>query len=157
MKMNTDREWLRRMAEQEDGCMVSVGGLIETLEQNEAVAASNVVPFKHAFVRFLDLARRERKLTLEQFAAKTDVDLVELVKIEADESYTPALRTVHQIAAFLEVPAQKLMALAGLLKVKDARFQNAALRFAARSESVEKLTDEEHSALEEYIKFLCER
>lgn len=33
-KMNTDREWLRRMAEQEDGCMVSVGGLIETLEQS---------------------------------------------------------------------------------------------------------------------------
>lgn len=28
MKMNTDREWLRRMAEKEDGCEVSVGGLI---------------------------------------------------------------------------------------------------------------------------------
>jgi hypothetical protein len=49
------------------------------------------------------------------------------------------------------------MALAGLLRVKDAQFQNAALKFAARSEPVKKLSQEEHSALEEYVKFLCER
>ena len=49
------------------------------------------------------------------------------------------------------------MALAGLLKVKDAQFQQQAVRFAARSEPVEKLSKEEHRALEEYVKFLCER
>jgi hypothetical protein len=31
------------------------------------------------------------------------------------------------------------------------------VKFAARSEPVEKLSQEEHSALEEYVKFLCER
>jgi transcriptional regulator with XRE-family HTH domain len=155
MKMNNDKAWLTKKAEQEDGCFVSVGGLVDAIDQAEP--ASNVVPIKHAFVRFLQLARRERKLSLDQFADKVDVDLVELLKIEADENYTPSLRTVHQIAGFLSIPEQKLMALAGLLRVKDAQFQNAAMKFAARSESVEKLSREEHSALEEYVKFLCER
>jgi hypothetical protein len=64
---------------------------------------------------------------------------------------------VHKIAAFFKVPEQKLMALAGLLQVKDAQFQSAALKFAARSAPVEKLSREEHSDLEEILKFLCER
>jgi len=156
MKMNKNRDWLIRKAEQEDGCFVSVGGLVDALEQAEQTS-SNIIPFKHAFARFLQLARRDRKLSLEQFAKKVDVDLAELLKLETDDQYTPTIRTVHQVAEFLKVPEKKLMALAGLLRVKDAQFQSAALKFAARSEPVEKLSQEEHSALEEYVKFLCER
>jgi transcriptional regulator with XRE-family HTH domain len=94
---------------------------------------------------------------MEQFAKKVDVDLGELLKVETDEYHTPAIRTVHQIAEFLTIPESKLLALAGLLRAKDVQFQNAALKFAARSEPVEKLSREEHSALGEYVKFLCER
>jgi transcriptional regulator with XRE-family HTH domain len=156
MKMNTDRNWLLTKAEQEDGCMVSVGGLVTALE-GKTQAPDNVIPLKVAFSRFLLLARRERKLSLERFAEATDVDLAELLKIEAAEHYVPSPRTVHQVASFLKVPARKLMALAGLLQVKDAQFQNESLRFAARSEPVETLSPEEHSVYEEYVKFLCER
>lgn len=156
MKMNTDRNWLLTKAEQEDGCMVSVGGLVTALE-GKPQAPDNVIPLKVAFSRFLLLARRERKLSLERFAEATDVDLAELLKIEADEHYVPSPRTVHQVAGFLKVPARKLMALAGLLQVKDVQFQNESLRFAARSEPVETLSPEEHSVYEEYVKFLCER
>ena len=156
MKMNTSKEWLRKKAEQEDGCYVSVGGLVQALEQT-GQGTSNVIPIKHAFVRFVQLARRERRLSLEEFAEKVDVDLVELLKIETEEHHKPAIRTVHKIAAFLKVPEQKRMALAGLLQVKDVQFQNAALKFATRSAPVEKLSGEEHSDLEEIVKFLCER
>jgi hypothetical protein len=64
---------------------------------------------------------------------------------------------VHKIAEFLKIPVTKLLALAGLLQVKDPQFQNAALKFAARSAPVEKLSQQEHSDLEEIVKFLCER
>lgn len=155
MKMNTDKNWLKKMAELEDGCVVSVGGLVESLEQKEQ--ASSVIPMKPAFVRFVELARRERSLSLEQFAEKVDVDLVELVKIETEANYKPAIRTVHRIAEFLKVPQKKLLALAGLLQMKDPEFQTAALRFAARSAPVEKLSKQEHSDLEEIVKLLCEQ
>jgi transcriptional regulator with XRE-family HTH domain len=146
------------MAEQEDGCFVSVGGLVESLEELEQKEqASSVIPMKPAFVRFLELARRERRLSLEQFAERVDVDLAELVKIETEEQYKPAIHTVHRIAEFLKVPEKKLLALAGLLQVKDSQFQNAALKFAARSAPVEKLSQQEHSDLEALVKLLCER
>ncbi len=80
----TDEEWLKKKAEQENGCYVSVGGLVQALEQT-GQGASNVIPIKHAFVRFVQLARRERRLSLEQFAERVDVDLVELLKIETEE------------------------------------------------------------------------
>lgn len=155
MKMNTDREWLLIKSEQEDGCMISVGGLTHELEGNQNNKLFD--PLKAAFARFFQLARRDRKLSLEKFAEIADVDLVELFKIETDEHYTPTPRTVHQVASVLNVPEKKLMALAGLLKVKDAQFQTESLRFAARSEPIEVLSPEEHSVYEEYVKYLCEQ
>ena len=73
------------------------------------------------------------------------------------EHYTPALPTVHKMAAYLKIPEKRLMALAGLLQVKDAQFQNESLKFAARSEPDENLTPEEHQAYKEYVKYLRER
>jgi hypothetical protein len=35
MQFNTDPEWMRKRAAQEDGCFVSVGGMITDLEQKE--------------------------------------------------------------------------------------------------------------------------
>jgi len=154
--MNTDKAWLLKKAEQEDACFVSVRGLVDALEQSEQ-RSGNVIPIRQAFMRFVQLARRDRRLSLEQFAEKVDVDLVELFRIETEEHYKPAIRTVHKIAEYLRIPEKKLLALAGLLQVKDAQFQTAALKFAARSAPVEKLTREEHSDLEEIVKFLCER
>lgn len=98
MKMNTDKDWLRRRAEQEDGCLVSVGGLLESLAERETGA--NVIPMKPAFVRFVQLARRERRLSLEQFADKVDVDLAELVKIENEEHYKPLFERSTESPSF---------------------------------------------------------
>ena len=156
MRMNADKDWLLTKAEQEDGCMVSVGGLVAGLEGTNQ-ASDNAIPLKLAFSRFLQLARRDRNLTLERFAEAAGVDLAELLKIETDGNYTPAIRTVHGVAVFLRVPERKFMALAGLFRVEDARFQNESLRFAARSAPVEHLSPEEHFIYEEYVKYLCER
>jgi HTH-type transcriptional regulator, competence development regulator len=151
--MNTDPGWLKRMAEREDGDFVSVGGWVQALEAVETPAGA-FRPTRSAFTRLLQLARRERNLTVEEFAEQANIDLEELVSIEHDENYTPTPRTVYQLAQFLELPERKLLALAGLLVAKDPGFNDAAVRFAARSEPVQKLTQEEHKALEEFVSFL---
>jgi transcriptional regulator with XRE-family HTH domain len=110
-----------------------------------------------AFVNLLNLTRREHKLTWEQFSQKVDVDLAELMGIESNENYKPTPRTVNKIAQFIHVPAEKLFVLSGLARARDIHFEEEALRFAARSQPVEELTSEEHEALKEYVKFLCER
>jgi transcriptional regulator with XRE-family HTH domain len=160
MKFNTDRKWLERRADQEDRHSISVGGLISTLDptcQTELANTQSIETTKTAFVRLLQLARRERQLSLEKLAEKADVELAVLVKIETDEDFEPDLRTVHQLASVLDLPAKKLMVLAGLLHVKDAGLQQASVRFAARSEPIGNVSPEEHAALEEYVKFLNER
>jgi transcriptional regulator with XRE-family HTH domain len=160
MRFNRDRNWLAKRADQEDKHFISVGGLISQVDpawQADVSGMPDVETTRTAFVRLLQLARRERRLSLEQLAQKADVDLAELVKIEAAEEFTPTLRTIHQLASFLSLPAKKLMALAGLLQVKDPSLQQASVRFAARSEPVEDVSPEEHAALEEYVKFLNEQ
>jgi hypothetical protein len=84
MKFNKDRNWLAKRAEQEDRHFISVGGLISRIDpewQADVSSMPNVETTKTAFVRLLQLARRERRLSLEQLAQKVDVDLGELVKI----------------------------------------------------------------------------
>jgi transcriptional regulator with XRE-family HTH domain len=156
MKLSTDREWLKRQAELEDNCFVSVGGLILAIEDLEQQARGTDLA-RPAFVRLLELTRREHRLTWEQFSNKLDVDLAELIGIETGEHYKPTPRTITKIAQFIRVPVEKLFILSGLARARDANFQDAALRFAARSQPVEELSPEEHVALEEYVKFLCER
>jgi len=153
MKMSTDRNWLLKRADQEDRHIVSVGSLDES--EQELGAPAEVT--RTAFIRLLEFARRERQLTLEELATKTDVDVAELVMIENNPSYQPVPRTVHNLARFLKVPANRLMVLAGLVELKDAEFEEAALRFAAKSQSTDVLSDNEHRALREYVKFLCEK
>jgi transcriptional regulator with XRE-family HTH domain len=159
MNKEFDRKWLKKHAALEDGGFVSVGGFISTFEEKSSAGEEpvGVDALKHAFVKLLQLKRRERKLSVEELAAKADLDMAELLRIESDEGYVAAPFSVHKLAEFFKLPERPLMALAGLLKVKDAQFQQQALRFAARSEPVEKLSKEEHRALEEYVKFLCER
>jgi HTH-type transcriptional regulator, competence development regulator len=147
---NNDPEWMRRKAEEEDGSFVSVAGSLYKAdeEKRKIVDATRV-----SFSRFVHLARKEKRLTLEQFAERTDVDLFELVNIETEKA-KPKARTVYQIADFLGLPEQRLMALAGLLEVKDVQFQEESVRFAARAETLEAPTPEEHAAFEAWVKFL---
>jgi transcriptional regulator with XRE-family HTH domain len=156
MRFNTDPEWLKKQAALEDNCFVSVGGLVLAVEDLEQ-QAQRVNAVHTAFVNLLNLTRREYKLTWEQFSQKVDVDLAELMGIESDENYKPTPRTVTKIAQFIHVPAEKLFILSGLARARDIQFEEAALRFAARSQPVKELTSEEHEALKEYVKFLCER
>jgi HTH-type transcriptional regulator, competence development regulator len=156
MRFNSDPEWLKKQAALEDNCFVSVGGLVLAVEDLQQ-QAQRVNAAHAAFVNLLNLTRREHKLTWEQFSQKLDVDLAELIGIENDENYKPTPRTVTRIAQFIHVPAEKLFILSGLARARDIQFEEAALRFAARSQPVEELTSEEHEALKEYVKFLCER
>jgi hypothetical protein len=50
-----------------------------------------------------------------------------------------------------------MLQLSGNMIVRDTTLGEQAVRFAARSESVEKLNKEEHTALEEFVKYLIKK
>ena len=78
-EFNDNPEWMRRKAEAEDGSFVSeAGSLYEADEEKRKAGDATRVSFS----RFVHSARKKKRLTLEQFAEQTDVDLIELVNIE---------------------------------------------------------------------------
>ena len=69
--------------------------------------------------------------------------VTELVEIESDMHYKPALRTTYQLANYFSMPRSGFMQVAGLTARKDAHLSDEAVRFAARAEPTAELTPEE--------------
>lgn len=145
-------EWLKRAAAAEDACpSFSVGGFAADL----GLLPSVTTGVKSAFARLVEYARRKRGLSVEQLAEQADVDLESIVEIETKASAMPDARTVYQLAKTLRLAPNTLMEVAGLTTPRP-QVREAALRFAARSESTARLTHEEQEALEEFVKVLVE-
>jgi len=151
---NNDPAWVSRMANLEDNSEISVGGLAHEVGLFDGPAAP--ASAKSALAKLIELRRRERRLTVEQLAARAEVETAELVDIELGRVDAPQLRTVAKLADVLELPAQKLMQLSGSVIPKNARFTEAVVRFAAKSVPVHHLSREEREALDEFVKFLAE-
>jgi HTH-type transcriptional regulator, competence development regulator len=152
MELKIQREWLAKMAEQEANGIVSVGGLVtlaELTSKEHNVGATE----RSALSQLVQWQRRNLRLTMEALAKKADVDLDEVLMIETGHE-APEARTIFKIAGALQLPPNKLMTLAGLVKDRDPSLGNAALRFAACSAPVEALTPEETRALEEFVRAL---
>lgn len=121
-----------------------------------AASAAPADEARIAFGRFVNLMRRRQGLSVEKLAETAALDVGELVNIEENLDYTPEPRTIYQLARTFQVPQKCLMQLAGLAIANDADFRQEAVRFAARSESMQKLTREENAALEAFIAVLSE-
>jgi HTH-type transcriptional regulator, competence development regulator len=156
MRMIDEDAWIEQKAAEEDGAFISAGCMMLPAEPLPVVT-SDVLAARLSLSRFIQLARLKLRLSKEQFAGKAQIPLKEIVCIEDDDQYTPTLRTVHMLAQFLKVSHVKLLTLAGLAQAKDAGFNDAAVRFAAKSEPIRQLTREEQEAFDEFAKFLSAR
>jgi len=158
MKIEFTKDWCMSMAELEADAEIGAGLVaIDPVFNGETVAVKSAEESIVAFSRFVQLARRNRGLTIEALAEKADVEVFELVTIEEDGQYKPDLRTVYQLANFFDVQRANLLQVAGLIAAKDTHIINEAVRFAARSESVAALTAEERAALDAFVSVLSEQ
>jgi transcriptional regulator with XRE-family HTH domain len=154
--MNTDKNRLLRLAEQEDGCPLWVGGLFMRAATEPRVAEPSPAN-RLAFAKFVQLSRRRLRMTVEELAQRADVGVDDIVSIEEGCDQPPEPRSIYKLATVLKVPQARLMELSGLAEPRDPSLQKAAIKFAAQSEPMEKLSPAEANALEELIKVLAER
>jgi transcriptional regulator with XRE-family HTH domain len=155
MKTLSDQEWLRQQAALENNCYVSVGGLVTAIEEMQGKrVGSNVL--KAAFGQLVRLFRRDHRMTPEQFAEDLDIDLAELIAMEAADQLRPSARSIHKLSEKMRVPSSKLFVLSGLADARDTHVQEESLKFAARSQPLQALTADEHQILNEWVKYLCE-
>ena len=160
MKFERSKDWWMARARREGDAVIGAGLLAFDPALDERASSAQTVAVEEtriAFGKFVNLMRRRRGFSMEQLAQAADLDASELLLIEDDVHHVPEPRTVFKLAETFEVSQQRLMQLAGLAAANDAGFRREAVRFAARSESVQKLTPEESSALEAFVTVLSEQ
>jgi HTH-type transcriptional regulator, competence development regulator len=159
MRLERSKEWWMARAAREGDADVGAGLL--AFDPKPDVQASNVVTTTEetriAFGRFVNLMRRQRGWSIEKLAQEADVDASDLLVIEEDIHHGAEPRTIYRLSEVFDVPQKRLLQLAGLAVANDDGFRQEAVRFAARSESVQKLTREESSALEAFVAVLSEQ
>ena len=109
---------------------------------------------KYVFREVIRGLRREKGLKIEQFAKRAGIDKKDVLAMERNVNYLPGPLILHKLSQYFGVSHQKLAALAGAFKDVSPEFRTEASRFAAKSESFSKLTDEEKHTLDEFVKFL---
>jgi DNA-binding XRE family transcriptional regulator len=177
MDMTFSQEWLRRVAKEEEDVRFSVGGWTSELEEqfgpemNGATIAiegqggqadlSEIlleeaepkhVQSGNVFGQFLNMARRERGLSVQQLAQTIGMNPYDLLLLEVGKDL-PELRIVSKVANVFNVPPRKLAQAAGLM-IPDRTTAQAALAFAASS-STKPLEPEQKEALHEFIRALA--
>ena len=164
MKMNLSKEWLAKRAEREDKADVSAGffnlGMLGSDTEKPRIlpkVSQEQESSRLAFGRLVNLWRRKKGLRMDQLAEKARIDLAELIEIENNIDFIPEPRTVYQLAQILGLSKEMLLQLSGNTLKRDATLGQKAVKFAALSESVEKLNKDEQRALEEFVKFLSEK
>jgi transcriptional regulator with XRE-family HTH domain len=108
----------------------------------------------NVFREFVQKLRRSKRLTIDALAKKLDVDREELVALEQWPGYRPSTRLLYQLSQFFQIPQRSLAALAGAVKDLPTNVKRELSRFAAKSASFDRLTDEEKQQLDEFISAL---
>lgn len=158
MKIDIDKDWCLRMAALEGDAVIGAGSrAIDPDFEGDVAHSTAKEETGVAFGRFVRLMRRQRQLTLERLADDADIEIGELVLIEDDPHHKPDTRSVYQLAQTFGVPASSLLQVAGRTVPRDDRLIQEAVRFAARSEPIVALTQEERVALDAFVAVLSEQ
>ena len=160
MKLERSKDWWMARARREGDSTVAAGLLaIDPVpeERSPGTQVAAVEETRIAFGKFVNQMRRRRGHSVEQLAKTADLDAAELLAIEGDFRYVPEPRTVFRLAQAFDVPQRRLMQLAGLAAANDAGLRREAVRFAARSGSIERLSPEENSVLEAFVAVLSDQ
>jgi len=152
-----NRETLIREAVSHDESCVSVGGLAESLGMLETPPVQVAAPAigAKAFAKLVEFWRRQKQLSVEELAARAGLSEAEVLDAEEGDA-VPEPRVLHALSGVLKVSYEKLLHLTGHVMERDQSIESAAIRFAARSESMERLNRQEEQALHEFIRALAD-
>lgn len=160
MKIHIPAEWLLSKAHLEEGHEIGAGSARIMARRKKTTHAADqtitVISQHVSFGRFITLMRRKNNMTVEMLAKSADVSAEELLVIEHDPHHEPELSTVYCLAKSFDLPPKNIIKMAGLAENGSSRLREESVRFAARSESRDPLTDDEQDALQAILRVIIE-
>lgn len=156
MPANRDK-LIARAVSTVEGCIGAGGlplrvGFLSAAGTSQASASAEAAGLE-TISRLVELSRRDRRLTPEQFASRCGIELEDVVLLETGHT-TPDARVLHRISTFLGLSYEKLLILSGLRQARDTVLERGAVQFAASSGPMDKLTSSQAEALHEFVKIL---
>ncbi len=158
MTFDINKAWCRNAGAREDGLDIGAGIIAaDPTFEHERGADESPEASRLALGRFINLMRRDQGLSIEALAEKADIEIGELLSLENNAAHLPDVRTLYQLSEVFGVSQEKLMGLSGLTHAKDDDYVEEAVRYAAKSASVEVLSEDEHAILNGLISVLSEK
>ena len=164
MKIMITKEWLRNKIEATSEPDIEAGIPLSWLKSLDMflprefidlpVDNKRMIGIKHAFGMLIRGLRKSQKLSIESLAKSASINESELRLIECDPHINAKPRTIYQLANYFNIDKKKLMLLSGNTQSCDEEVEEEALRFAAKSDGVSSLNNEEQKILNEYVKLL---
>ena len=165
MKLLFSNDWLLKTIPTDPDDEPEAGGTIDPSvheaqmhsENTAVIGERNVVQLRIALGTLVRQLRLKEGLSIVELAERADVSEDELRLVEHDPHYTARPRLIFQLSEYFQVQLVKLSQLSGATHAVNRVLYNEAVRYAARSDDVSALTDEERQALDAFVSMLNER
>jgi transcriptional regulator with XRE-family HTH domain len=154
MKLEIKREWFLAAARREGDVEVGAGRIAFDPEPEVEGAPVQALPteaMQLAFGKLVNFLRRKRSWSIEELAKQTKIDAAELLLVEKEPRHQAEPHTVFQLANVFNLNFKSLQQLAGLVVVRNQEVVTEAVRFAANSDSIEKLSPEQTRSVELFV------
>lgn len=160
MKLHFSRDWLRSKISSDPDVEVEACSALRAppVEAPEVIMGErNVVQLRLALGVLVRQLRLREQLSVAELARKAHISEDELRSVEHDPHYTARPYLLFQLSEFFDVPLTKLSQMAGATHAVNRSLYNDAVKYAARSDDLDSLTDGERRDLDAFVALLQSR
>jgi transcriptional regulator with XRE-family HTH domain len=160
MKLHFSRDWLKNKISSNPDMEVEACSALRVspaAAPEVVMGERNVVQLRLALGVLVRQLRLRERLSIVELACKAKIAENELRSVEHDPHYTAKPYLLFQLSNFFDVPLDKLSQMAGATHVVNRSLYNDAVRYAARSDDLDSLTDEERRDLDAFVALLQNR
>jgi len=156
IKLSASKKWFLDAASKEESAenMSAGSSFLVSNKSQDVVELKDLSEIRRneGFSNLLRMLRLNAGLSYEKLAKKINANIEELILIERQAGYRASPRTLVSLANFYKIPTSKLLQIGGAVKNIDEKLNDEVIRFAAESESFDKLTKEEKKLLQKIVK-----
>jgi transcriptional regulator with XRE-family HTH domain len=156
MKLERSKDWYERRIDLEGDVEIGAGAPPQCRTKAAEEASVKPLETRIALGTFVELWRRNRGWDAVKLAKEAGVDPIEVLEIERNPQSEPEPSAVYKLASLFGISPKPLLELAGLVESRTPLLREAAVRFAARSESMAALNQNEREAFEAFVSAISE-
>lgn len=163
MKLLFTNDWLRRKFASDPDEEPAAGGSSDdtveraTTENVALMGERNVVQLRIALGVLVRQLRLKEGLSIAELCERAEISEDELRQVEHNPTYTARPRLIFQLSEYFHVSLANLAQMSGSTHAVNRELYNTAVKYAAHSDDVSTLTEEERQALDAFVAILAER